>query len=241
MDLSPFSYVEEYRRRAASADLSSLSGREAEQTELIINSILEMVRPRRGVLVDVGCGDGSLIAKALAKAPELRCIGISATHEETTRLQSVCGAAVELHAADVHELPLPGGCADYVICNSVLHIAPPLDGALRELSRIAKTGAIVFVGEMPCALLKWAPQRSWTRVLSSNLKHHGLAAALGVAAYLVSAATSGQWIKRTAKSNFFIEPAEFIRSAAAAGLDVTEQRPHVWPNRMDYLLVRRQF
>ena len=39
--------------------------------------------------------------------------------------------------------------ADKVVCNSVLPLVPNLEGAIREITRICKPGALVYLGEIP--------------------------------------------------------------------------------------------
>jgi SAM-dependent methyltransferase len=251
MDLSQFSAIEEYRQRALMGDIRAMAARDFNpaETDLAAEFILDLVKPVAGLLVDIGCGDGTLIEKASRRAPALRCVGTAATAEEAAKLNAVRGAFGKFQQATAQRTGLPDRSADYVVSNSCLHMAPPLDASLHEIGRIAKQGAPVFVGDMPFVLEPWLKNRpSVARIVASNLKHHGPSAAAGVLWYLARAAFAGEWTARARKPHLWIEPDEFVKAAAAQGLSLVAQftprllnRGEVVASktRFSYLLVRK--
>jgi len=81
-------------------------------------------------VVDLGCGRGLVLLAAAARLPRGRAIGVdvwrgvdqSGNGPEATRANAdILGVAdrVELHTADVRDLPLPDGCADVVVSSLV--------------------------------------------------------------------------------------------------------------------------
>src|SRR5215472_18299764 len=77
-------YVEAYRQRALCKDIHELAGRPNKNatTEFVNRQILEAIQPTRSdVLVDIGCGDASLLKMADGRV--LECIGIAGTPEES--------------------------------------------------------------------------------------------------------------------------------------------------------------
>jgi ubiquinone/menaquinone biosynthesis C-methylase UbiE len=98
-------------------------------------------------LVDIGCGDGTLLL--LAKNAGVRsATGFHATEEESAIVRPL-GINARQGFADA--LPLPDECASVVVCNNVLLIVlrEKTPASLREIQRVAKPGARVFIGEIP--------------------------------------------------------------------------------------------
>src|SRR5690242_1571271 len=79
-------YVEGYRLRSHSADLHTMAARDGRQelTEFINSRILMQVDPQPSdVLVDIGCGDGCLLRKAVHVTTRIGTVG---TEDERERL-----------------------------------------------------------------------------------------------------------------------------------------------------------
>ena len=75
-------------------------------------------------------------------------MGLSATDEEVRTLLGL-GLDVRLGVAD--SIPLPDEFATVVVCNSVLLLVPEdrMSKSLREIARISKPDARLWLGEMP--------------------------------------------------------------------------------------------
>lgn len=98
-------------------------------------------------LVDIGCGDGTLLLLA-KNAGVHSAIGFHATEEEAAIVRRL---GVDAHQGFTDSLPLDDESASVVVCNNVLLIVPreKIPASLREIYRVAKPGARVLIGEIP--------------------------------------------------------------------------------------------
>ncbi len=145
-------YIDAYRVRAASEDLHELAARPNKKavTEFVNRRILEALDvAAEDVLVDLGCGDASLLR--MAAAFTARSIGVVATVEEKLRLESSFPDLCFI-ASRAHELALESASASKIVCNTTLLYLPSeseVRAALQEMSRVARPGATIWVGEIP--------------------------------------------------------------------------------------------
>jgi SAM-dependent methyltransferase len=101
------------------------------------------------IVVDVGCGDGYLLARAAERGST--CIGVVPTQEEQEKLQAAL-SGVDFRLGLAQKLPIKSACASKVVCNSVLVLLEDernVVRALQEISRIARPGARIWLGEVP--------------------------------------------------------------------------------------------
>lgn len=115
--------------------------------------------PRRGTLLDVGCGTGRTLAWFRARRPRWRAVGVDVAREGLALARRREGAgdarpeleedpAGGLACADALELPLPDGLADLAISLDVLQHLPLGGGdarALGEMRRVLKPGGHLLV------------------------------------------------------------------------------------------------
>ena len=230
-------------------DIHEFSGRGSNHilTEFINRRILtELGIKVNDRLVDIGCGDGTLLKSALL-AGLSNPVGLSGTEEEAEGLRAL---GLNVIQAYTDSLPLPDKSASAVICNSVLHIVPPdkIPTSLREIARIAEPEARIWIGEIP-RFREPSSVRSFQTVpemLGWVLRKRGLRAFLGMCRRLLTGAQQGP-VLRTAQA-FWAEPELFVRMAAEAGLRVERHLPHqtldnqhqtsTSATRHDYLLRR---
>jgi len=237
-------YIEYCRETAMRAwDLHDLALRgryNKEITGLIHQHIVEAVElcPSDD-LVDIGCGDGTLLRMA-QKVGVRSALGFLATAEEVSLVQRT-GLNVRQGLAD--QLPLPDGIASVVVCNSVLLIVPreKIPASLREICRIAQPGARIFIGEIPFAeLTDSTPQFSNRRqVLSYLYRQHGLRTWFGMMRRMAWGQITGKppVIQAGTAISFFATPEEFVALAQAAGLEIARHWRSDYPeNRNNYLL-----
>jgi ubiquinone/menaquinone biosynthesis C-methylase UbiE len=142
-------YCRETAKHASDAHDLALRGRDKKQiTELIHERIAEAVDLHAGdELVDIGCGDGTLLRIA-ERVGARTAVGLLATEEEVAVLRRF---GIEARQGLTDKLPLPDECASVTVCNSVLLVVPreKIPASLREIYRIAKPGARIFLGEIP--------------------------------------------------------------------------------------------
>jgi ubiquinone/menaquinone biosynthesis C-methylase UbiE len=236
-------YVEDYRVKAKYAkDLGELAGRGARRraTEVINERIYAgLCVKQKDQLVDIGCGDGTLLR--LAKANGLtQAVGLSGTEEEAARLKST-GLNVMQGYTDA--LPLPDLFASVIVCNSVLAIVPKekIPVSLREIARIAKPGARIWLGEIPDRLENADVPRyeRISKMLGWLLCNRGLRTFLGMCRRLLMASMGRETIILNAapQIEFHARPDEFIQLAKAAGLTLVHQTTHQYTDQRDKVIV----
>ncbi len=99
-------------------------------------------------LVDIGCGDGTLLLLA-KKLGVSNATGLHATDEEASIVRNL---GLEVRQGFTDSLPLPDESASsVVVCNNVLLVVPreKIPASLREIYRVAKPGARILIGEIP--------------------------------------------------------------------------------------------
>jgi ubiquinone/menaquinone biosynthesis C-methylase UbiE len=189
-------------------------------------------------LIDIGCGDGTLlhIAQKLGVA---NAIGLLATEEEAGVVRR---RGLRVRQGFTHRLPIADQSASVVVCNNVLLVVPRefIFDSLREIERIARPEARIFLGEIPYVPgPDPEPQFATARATLSYLyRKHGVRTALGMLRRMVYWKLSGRpmIIRGGASVSFYAEPAEFIAMAEAAGLELVRYWPHDWPaGRCNYL------
>src|SRR5215470_3074478 len=171
-------------------------------------------------LVDIGCGDGTLLRMA-AQIGVRSAIGLVETEEEVTRVRAT-GLSVRQAYSD--QLPLPDASASVVVCNSVLLIVPrdKVLPSLREMRRIAKPGARIFVGEIPFTPgPSPEPQfNSGWQTLTYLYRKHGFRTSLGMARRIAYWKLTGKpmVIRDGTQISFYATTEEFLALACDAGL-----------------------
>ena len=92
-------------------------------------------------IVDIGCGDGTLLLLA-KKAGVHSATGFHATEDEAAIVRHL---GVDARQGFTDSLPLVDECASVVVCNNVRLIVPreKIPASLREIHRLAKPGARV--------------------------------------------------------------------------------------------------
>jgi hypothetical protein len=109
------SVLDAYRIRASMPSVHALTGRpDPSFTKMVVGKILAVVQPQPSdILLDVGCGDGSLMRQC-----DCPSIEILPSQEECRRLKSVY-PELDVRVGLAQQLPLPDVCATKVVCNGV--------------------------------------------------------------------------------------------------------------------------
>lgn len=148
-------------------------------------------------LLDIGCGRGAVLLMAAQRLPRGRAVGVdvwstkdqSGNAEQVTRqnaeLEGVADR-VELHTADMRELPFDDGSFDVVVSSLAIHNVPGAGErarALCEAARVLKNGSKL-------AILDVRHTRAYARELGAcglKITDHRSLGGLWVAARLVVA------------------------------------------------------
>jgi len=191
-------------------------------------------------LVDIGCGDGTLLRMA-ERAGCHSATGLLATDEEVALLRRY-GLNARQGLSD--NLPLPDASASVVACNSVLLVVPKekIAPSLREIYRIAKPGARIFIGEIPF-IVPPPPQQFASRgeLLSHLYRKDGLRAWLGMLRRMVWWQIVGARpvLNSGTAISFWATAEEFIAMARAAGLELFRYWQHDHPETRNNYLLRK--
>jgi 2-polyprenyl-6-hydroxyphenyl methylase/3-demethylubiquinone-9 3-methyltransferase len=168
----------------------------------------------RGFAVDLGCG-GGLMAEPLARAGA-HVVGcdISAGSLATARAHGRALPGLAYARANITQVPLATGCADLVLMADVLEHVASWREVVREASRLARPGALVYINTI---------NRTWRARL--------LAIALVEGLRLVPRGTHSY--------RMLITPAEVATAAAACDLEVvgtSGYRPRILRTLIDWRL-----
>lgn len=113
--------------------------------------VLAMAAARAGGanILDVGCGDGNLIAELLERIPApVRITGIdtSSAEIEIARRRYDREPRVTLTVGDARALPYPDAAFDCVVAHQFLNLFPEIDSVLDEIARVLTPGGdLIFV------------------------------------------------------------------------------------------------
>jgi hypothetical protein len=220
-------YFDDYRLRAQTQDIHDLAGRPHKNatTEFVNRQILAAIEPNQlDVLVDIGCGDATLMQMAEGRVAE--CIGIVSTAEEKARLESAMPNLCFI-ASPAQKLPLASNSASKIVCNGVLILFPceeDVRAALREMARIAQPGATIWVGEITeideCAYYGMYRGHSMPGFLWHLLRHNGLRTFLGMIRRWLRAVTGSEQIILNSARNFYAGPEKMISLAKDCDLQL---------------------
>jgi SAM-dependent methyltransferase len=111
-----------------------------------VSELAATERPRR--VLEVGCGEGIVLATLAARLPGTRFDGLELDEVALGRARVRCPGA-GLVRGDACELPFGSQSFDLVVCLEVLEHLPEPRRALRELRRVARTGCLLSVPHEP--------------------------------------------------------------------------------------------
>jgi SAM-dependent methyltransferase len=192
-------------------------------------------------LVDIGCGDGTLLRLA-ATVGVRSALGLLATEEEVALVRA---RGLNVRQAFSDYLPVRDASASVVVCNNVLLIVPreKILPSLREMHRIAKPGARIFIGEIP--FIPGPPPEpqfdsSW-QTLAYLYRRHGLRTSVGMARWMMYWKLTGRpmVIRDGTQVSFYASAEEFLALAREAGLTPVRHWRHDHPDTRNNFLFTR--
>lgn len=216
-----------------------MAGRASEVSLTISRNIVSYLEPLKdGTIVDVGCGDGTLLSLLNGDR-----IGISPSDEEVEQLQKLW-TDVRFRVGLAQALLLEDRSVATLLCNSVflyLETAASARDAVAEFSRVCRPGAQVFLGEVPTEPVRREYRHDsvaiwlWSLLTRGGPKHF-LAGLRDVAKASIGDAPLLFYPERW----FYCPREEFISLCAAFGLNLVRDRtsPHV-DSRRDYLFSKK--
>jgi 2-polyprenyl-3-methyl-5-hydroxy-6-metoxy-1,4-benzoquinol methylase len=109
--------------------------------------------PRSGTVLDIGTGPGAISILLARQNPHWQILAIDlGTHMlELARANVVeagLGAQVQVACVDAKATGLPPGSFDMIVCNSLVHHIPEPEGLFREVQRLARAGAGLFIKDL---------------------------------------------------------------------------------------------
>ena len=195
-------------------------------------------------LIDIGCGDGTLLRLARERGLH-SAAGFLATEEEATVVR---GLGLQVRQGFTDKLPLADNFASVVICNNVLLVVPreKIRASLQEIHRVARPEARIFIGEIPVEPgPPPEPEFPTAReTLAYLYRKHGVRAWLGMLGRMICWTLTGRpmVIRGGSTVAFYAQPPDFVAVAEAAGLTLVRTWPHDdWPaNRYNYLFRKHE-
>jgi SAM-dependent methyltransferase len=111
-----------------------------------VSDLAATERPRR--VLEVGCGEGIVLATLAARLPGARLDGLELDETTLEQARLRCPGAT-LVRGDACELPFGDRSFDLVVCLEVLEHLPEPARALRELKRVARAACLLSVPHEP--------------------------------------------------------------------------------------------
>jgi ubiquinone/menaquinone biosynthesis C-methylase UbiE len=112
---------------------------------------LACVKPRRGALLDVGCGPGLLLAM-LADSPELKLAGLDIAPEMVRIATERLHTRAEIKLGDAESLAWEDASFDYIFCVNSFHHYPNPKRVLSEFHRVLKPDGRLVIADLTAPL-----------------------------------------------------------------------------------------
>jgi SAM-dependent methyltransferase len=227
-------YVDVYRSKASASDTNELSGRSGrpDLTHFVSQQILNKMNiGNSDVVIDIGCGDGTLLKQA---ARLMRYgVGVLPTDEEVDRVRSEmeeCLKNIDIVKGTIQSTSLPSGLGTKIVCNGVILLLDEneVEQALKEIVRISRHTALVYIGEVPSknefenrrygdSIIKWL---IWV------LRNQGMRAFIARLLQVGRSLATKEPFVIAPKTHFYAYPEAFIKVAEKCGLTCQESYPH---------------
>src|SRR3979490_1070444 len=115
-------------------------------------------------VLDAGCGTGRWLQLLTSHRPA-SLIGVDTSPEMLQRASAKLGARSTLHLGSCAALPVQSATADLILASFVLSYLDSVDTFARELHRVARSGANIFLTDMHP---ETAASCNWKRSFKTN-------------------------------------------------------------------------
>tara|TARA_Y100000746_G_scaffold60843_1_gene49415 strand:- start:780 stop:1484 length:705 start_codon:yes stop_codon:yes gene_type:complete len=119
---------------------------------------------QKGVMLDVGCGEGRHIFGIMQDYPLMKCIGLDMDKESLEKAEegyeyfkSISKAGAQFLKGSAYSLPFPDESIDLVVCSEVLEHLHEYNDAVKEIHRVLKPGG-KFYASVPAT---WPEKICW--------------------------------------------------------------------------------
>ena len=119
---------------------------------------------QKGVMLDVGCGEGRHIFGIMQDYPLMKCIGLDMDKESLEKAEegyeyfkSISEAGARFLKGSAYSLPFPDESIDLIVCSEVLEHLHEYNDAVKEIHRVLKPGG-KFYASVPAT---WPEKICW--------------------------------------------------------------------------------
>ena len=119
---------------------------------------------QKGVMLDVGCGEGRHIFGIMQDYPLMKCIGLDMDKESLEKAEegyeyfkSISKAGAQFLKGSAYSLPFPDESIDLIVCSEVLEHLHEYNDAVKEIHRVLKPGG-KFYASVPAT---WPEKICW--------------------------------------------------------------------------------
>lgn len=99
-------------------------------------------------ILDVGCGTGFVTEAMVARFGTVRVAGVDPSEAMLDRFRDkldAIGVEADLHAAGVHDMPVPDGVYDAVVSGMAFHWFPDKPAAVAAMARRLRPGGVLAI------------------------------------------------------------------------------------------------
>ena len=107
--------------------------------------LAELRKHQSGTLLDVGCGNGNILAPLSDTG--LQLFGIDLSENMIEEAKKRLNGRAKLQVANAEKLPFNDNMFDIIVCNASFHHYPNPDTVLTEMNRVMKQNAVLYIGE----------------------------------------------------------------------------------------------
>jgi len=225
--------IEHYRHIAAHSDIHALAGHGFGVSAIHFtnsNILAGLDLGPHDILLDIGCGDGSLLYTASSQVSE--CMGVIPTVEEQQRLL-IAYPRISFLVGLAQKLPLESESVSKIVCNSVLLVFGTEDEvitALREIARVARPRAGIWIGEIPAAnefeQFNIYSGGTLPGLLWHQFRHKGLRPFFGTCKLAVRSLIGRDTLEIVSYPVFYSAPERFTQLIDKCGLKVQNHFKH---------------